>query len=412
MEEIGTRDMNLEMISKPIQIGKRTAPNRIVNQPMECNDGDSSGNPTEMTFRRYRNLAEGGAGMIFVESLTISYESRARKNQLKISEENAKDLERLVRGMKQVNPKSLVLFQINHAGRMSQEAFSKVVSIYPTANSNIHVLTEKEIEEIGERFVRGAVIAKQVGADGIDFKHCHGYFCGEMLRPANGRPDRFGGSFENRTRFFKETALKMKSALGQDGFLIGTRYSIYEGIPGGVGTTGPQEVIEDLSEGLALAKMVAEMGMDFINVSAGIPAITPEIVRPSKNYPEGVYRHFGWAKGVKKLVKIPVIGSGYSYLRDGKNDLKEPDPSKKSFLFYAEKNLRDGSVDLVGIGRQSLADPLFAKKILSGDLEKVNFCIACGGCSILLRSQKEVGCTVYDKYYKRVLKETVKSKPR
>jgi len=412
MEEIGTRDMNLEMISKPIQIGKRTAPNRIVNQPMECNDGDSSGNPTEMTFRRYRNLAEGGAGMIFVESLTISYESRARKNQLKISEENAKDLERLVRGMKQVNPKSLVLFQINHAGRMSQEAFSKVVSIYPTANSNIHVLTEKEIEEIEERFVRGAVIAKQVGADGIDFKHCHGYFCGEMLRPANGRPDRFGGSFENRVRFFKETALKMKSALGQDGFLIGTRYSIYEGIPGGVGTTGPQEVIEDLSEGLALAKMVAEMGMDFINVSAGIPAITPEIVRPSKNYPEGVYRHFGWAKGVKKLVKIPVIGSGYSYLRDGKNDLKEPDPSKKSFLFYAEKNLRDGSVDLVGIGRQSLADPLFAKKILSGDLEKVNFCIACGGCSILLRSQKEVGCTVYDKYYKRVLKETVKSKPR
>jgi 2,4-dienoyl-CoA reductase-like NADH-dependent reductase (Old Yellow Enzyme family) len=412
MEEIGTRDMNLEMISKPIQIGKRTAPNRIVNQPMECNDGDSSGNPTEMTFRRYRNLAEGGAGMIFVESLTISYESRARKNQLKISEENAKDLERLVRGMKQINPKSLVLFQINHAGRMSQEAFSKVVSIYPTANSNIHVLTEKEIEEIEERFVRGAVIAKQVGADGIDFKHCHGYFCGEMLRPANGRPDRFGGSFENRTRFFKETVLKMKSALGQDGFLIGTRYSIYEGIPGGVGTTGPQEVIEDLSEGLALAKMVAEMGMDFINVSAGIPAITPEIVRPSKNYPEGVYRHFGWAKGVKKLVKIPVIGSGYSYLRDGKNDLKEPDPSKKSFLFYAEKNLRDGSVDLVGIGRQSLADPLFAKKILSGDLEKVNFCIACGGCSILLRSQKEVGCTVYDKYYKRVLKETVKSKPR
>jgi len=409
MEEIGTREMNLEMISKPIQIGKRTAPNRIVNQPMECNDGDSSGNPTELTFRRYRSLAEGGAGMIFVESLTISYESRARKNQLKISEENTKDLERLVRGMKEINPKSLVLFQINHAGRMSQEAFSKVVSIYPTANSSVHLLTEKEIEEIEERFVRGAVIAKQVGADGVDFKHCHGYFCGEMLRPANTRPDRFGGSFENRIRFFKETTLKMKSALGQDGFLVGARYSIYEGIPGGFGTTGPQEVIEDPSEGFAFAKMAEELGMDFINVSAGIPAITAEIVRPSKHYPEGVYRHFGWAGAVKKSVKIPVIGSGYSYLRDGKNDLKEPDPSKKSFLYYAEKNLKDGQVDLVGIGRQSFADPLFAKKILSGDVDKVNFCTACGGCSILLKSQKEVGCTVYDKYYKGVLKETVKS---
>jgi 2,4-dienoyl-CoA reductase-like NADH-dependent reductase (Old Yellow Enzyme family) len=131
-------------------------------------------------------------------------------------------------------------------------------------------------------------------------------------------------------------------------------------------------------------------------------------VRPTKNYPEGVYRHFGWAKAVKHLVKIPVIGSGYSYLRDGKNGLKEPDPSKKSFLYYAEKNLKDGNVDLVGIGRQSLADPLFGKKILSGDSDKINFCTACSGCSVLLTSQATVGCTVYNDYYKEVLKKVKK----
>jgi 2,4-dienoyl-CoA reductase-like NADH-dependent reductase (Old Yellow Enzyme family) len=376
---------------------------------MECNDGDAKGNPTDLTFKRYRRLAEGGSGIIFVESLTITYESRARKNQLKISDENAEVFKKLVKEMKEINPKSLIVFQINHAGRMSQGAFSRVVSIYPTADPGVHLLTEREIEEIEENFVRGAVIVKQVGADGVDFKHCHGYFCGEMLRPANTRPDRFGESFENRIRFFKEATLKMKSAVGQGGFLIGMRYSIYEGIPGGFGTSGPQEVTEDFSEAFAFAKMAEELGMDFINVSAGIPAITPEIVRPTKNFPEGVYRHFGWAGAVKKIVKIPVIGSGYSYLRDGKNDLKEPDPSKKSFLYYAEKNLQDGQVDLVGIGRQSLADPLFAKKILAGNVDEVNFCTACGGCSILLRSQKEVGCAVYDKYYKNVLKGTLRS---
>jgi len=225
-----------------------------------------------------------------------------------------------------------------------------------------------------------------------------------MLRPANIREDRFGGSFENRTRFFKENSQRIKKTVGADSFLIGSRISVYEGIPGGFGTPGPQEVVEDLSEPLAFAKMMEGLGMDYINVSAGIPAITPEIVRPSKNYPEGVYRHFGWAKAVKKLVKIPVIGSGYSYLRDGKNDLKEPDPSKKSFLYWAEKNLKEGHVDLVGIGRQSLADPLFAKKSFSGNSDQINFCTACGGCSVLLRSQKEVGCTVYNDYYKEVLK--------
>jgi 2,4-dienoyl-CoA reductase-like NADH-dependent reductase (Old Yellow Enzyme family) len=400
--------MNLEILSSPIKVGKKIAPNRIVNQPMECNDGDGSGNPTELTFRRYRNLAEGEAGMIFVESLTITYESRSRKNQLKISEENAEGLERLVKEMKAINKKSLILFQTNHSGRISPAAFSKVVSLYPTGDPNIHLLTEEEIEKIGEKFVKASIIAKQVGADGIDFKHCHGYLCGEMLRPANIRKDRFGGSFENRTRFFREVTERIKKAVGGNDFLLGARYSMYEGIPGGLGSSGPEEVTEELFEPLRFTKMIEDSGMDYVNVSAGIPAITPEIVRPTKNYPEGVYRHFGWAKAVKHLVKIPVIGSGYSYLRDGKNGLKEPDPSKKSFLYYAEKNLKDGHVDLVGIGRQSLADPLFAKKILSGDLDKVNFCTACGGCSILLRSQKEVGCTVYNKYYKEVLKELKK----
>jgi 2,4-dienoyl-CoA reductase-like NADH-dependent reductase (Old Yellow Enzyme family) len=376
---------------------------------MECNDGDSEGNTTPLTLRRYRNLAQGGAGIIVVESLTLSYESRARKNQLKISEETARGLEKLVKEMREVNPKPLILFQINHSGRMSGAAFSKVVSLYPTGNPSIHFLAEKEIEEIGEKFVKASVIAKQVGADGIDFKHCHGYLCGEMLRPANIRQDRFGGNFENRTRFFRETTERMKKAVGGNDFLLGARYSVYEGIPGGLGTSGPEEVTEELFEPLRFAKMAEELGMNYINVSAGIPAITPEIVRPTKSFPEGVYRHFGWAKAVKKLVKIPVIGSGYSYLRDGKNDLKEPNSSKKSFLYYAEKNLKDGYVDLVGIGRQSLADPLFAEKILSGEIEKISFCTACGGCSVLLTSQNQVGCTVYQEYYRKVLREAKKA---
>jgi len=400
--------MNPEMLSFPIRIGKRMAPNRIVNQPMECNDGDASGKPTELTFQRYRRLAEGHAGIIVVESMTLSYESRARKNQLKISEETAPTLERLVREMKQINSESLILFQINHSGSVSNPTFSKVVSLYPRKDQSIHVLTEEEIEEIGELFVKAAVLAKQAGADGIDFKHCHGYLCGEMLRPANVRSDRFGGSFENRTRFFREVTEKIKKGVGGNDFLLGARYSVYEGIPGGLGTSGPEEVTEELFEPLRFAKMIEDSGMHYVNVSAGIPAITHEIVRPTKSYPEGVYRHFGWAKAVKHLVTIPVIGSGYSYLRDGKNGLKEPDPSKKSFLYYAGKNLKDGHVDLVGIGRQSLADPLFAKKILSGDSDKINFCTACGGCSILLISQATVGCVVYDDYYKDVLKKVKK----
>ena len=400
----------MDILGSPVKIGQRIAPNRLVNQPMEGNNADEAGNPTELTCERYRKLAEGGAGIIFLEALTISRGSRARKNQLGIYEQTAARLEKLVKEMKGINRESLILMQITHSGRQSGAGFSKVVSVYPTEDPAIHVLSADEIEEIGDDFARAAVIARQVGADGIDFKQCHGYLGAEMLRPANIRKDRFGGSFENRTRFFTETLDKIKKTVGTGAFLLGARFSVYEGIPGGFGTPGPGEVIEDLSESLALVRVMEKSGVDYINVSAGIPAITPEIVRPTKNYPEGVYRHFGWARAMKKQARVPIIGSGYTYLRDGKNDLKESDPVKKSFLYWAEKNLKEGVGDMVGIGRQSLADPLFAKKILSGRTPEINYCITCGGCSALLRSQAQTGCAIFSDYYKKTLKEVQRMK--
>jgi 2,4-dienoyl-CoA reductase-like NADH-dependent reductase (Old Yellow Enzyme family) len=113
---------------------------------------------------------------------------------------------------------------------------------------------------------------------------------------------------------------------------------------------------------------------------------------------------------MKKQVRVPIISSGYTYLRDGKNDLKETDPAKKSFLYWAEKTLKEGICDLVGIGRQSLADPLFAKKMIEGKASEVNYCIACGSCSQLLRAQAQTGCPIYFEYYKKLLKEIQKTR--
>jgi len=99
-----------------------------------------------------------------------------------------------------------------------------------------------------------------------------------------------------------------------------------------------------------------------------------------------------------------------TFLRDGKNDLKEPDPGKKNFLYWAEKNMKQGLCDMVGIGRQSLADPLFAKKILGGKSAEVNYCLACGGCSLLLGHQAQAGCVVYFDFYKKRLQEFQRKK--
>jgi 2,4-dienoyl-CoA reductase-like NADH-dependent reductase (Old Yellow Enzyme family) len=403
--------MQAKTLSTPIPIGKKTAPNRFVNHPMECNDADTSGNPTDLTLKRYRLLAEGGAGMIMAESMTISPESRSRKNQLQITERNRNGLAGLVKEMKTVNDRSLIIFQINHSGNVSNGSFSKVVSYYPTDDPAVTLLSDDDMEKIQQRFVEAAVIAHEAGADGIDFKQCHGYLCGQLLRPANTKPGRYGGSFENRTRFFRETAEKIKHAVNDDTFILGARFSFYEGLRGGFGTAGLNAVAEDPAEPTAFVRMMEAAGCHFISVSGGIPVFTAEITRPSKNYPLGVYRHFSWTETVRRAVNLPIIGSGYSYLRNGKNRLPEHEPEKKSLLYWAEKNVQNGHADLVGIGRQSLADPLFAKKVFSGDTDGIDYCTACGNCSLLLKSQARVGCTVFDPFYRdelRILKRANK----
>lgn len=406
--------MNLGTLASPIKLGSKTAPNRLVNHPMECNDADRFGNPTELTLKRYRRLGEGGAGMIHIEALSVSHDSRSRKNQMEIREQNAEALAKLVTSIRDVNDESLIIFQINHSGNISNGKFSKVVSYCPVGDPSIHVLSDEEVEGIKEKFVKAALISSQVGADGIDFKQCHGYWCAQLLRPANIRQGRYGGSFENRTRFFRETAEKIREKIDDDTFIFGARFSFYEGIVGGFGTAGPNEVVEDPTEPLAFARIIQEAGFHFISISGGVPILTGEITRPTKRYPEGVYRHFTWAEAVKGFVNIPIIGSGYSYLRNGKNNLVGNDPVKKSIVYWAKKNTDAGRVDLIGVGRQSLADPLFVKKVLAGRFEDIKYCTACGGCSLLLSSQARVGCTVHDEFYRKELRNirTVKSPSR
>jgi 2,4-dienoyl-CoA reductase-like NADH-dependent reductase (Old Yellow Enzyme family) len=391
------------ILSQPIDIGGRTALNRIVYQSMEANDADERGRPTDNTFRRYRRFAAGGPGIIFLEAITVSHESRGRVNQLRINEDTADSLGELVAAMKGENPGPLVLFQITHDGRQSG-GFSRVVSVYPAEDPSIELLTAQELQDIGDQFARAAAIARSVGADGIDFKHCHGYLCCEMLRPANRREDEYGGSFENRTRFFRETLAKIKEEVNDPSFILGCRISAHEPQPGGFGTAGPASDREDLSETVAFARLMETEGMHYVNVSAGRPLSVP-----AKDMPEAVFHHFRMTEEVKKSVDLPVIGSAYSLLRDGDNRLEGTDPHKKSFRYWAERNIEEGRVDMVGLGRQSFADPLFAGKFLSS-AEEIDYCTLCNGCFKLLHHQVESGCAVYDEYYRTLLKEVSKDR--
>jgi 2,4-dienoyl-CoA reductase-like NADH-dependent reductase (Old Yellow Enzyme family) len=376
------------ILFSPVTIKDKTAPNRFTAQAMEGNDG--AGGPSERTLERYRNLARGRWGLVISEALSVSETSLARVNGMILNRKNLGGFKRLVEIFKRENPRGLLFFQLTHSGERSG-AFSERVNL---SGGECRRLSDGEIENIKNSFIEAALLAEEAGADGIDFKMCHGYLGAEMLRPSNVREDRWGGSFENRTRLLREGVEAIRRRSGN--FILGSRLSLYEGIRGGCGTGGPDELIEDLSEMLDVVRLMDDLGMDYVNVSAGIPALTGAITRPTAPSKYLAYHHLRYTKTVKGLVSrenrgLRVIGSAYSSYR-----AEAPAVMKEM--------LDKGYTDLCGFGRQIFADPLTPEKHRNG--EAVNWCVLCSGCSRLMAAQLNDGCVVYNDYYKSVMKNS------
>ncbi|MCL1992886.1 MAG: hypothetical protein FWG66_08050 [Spirochaetes bacterium] len=378
-----------EKIFESLKIKNKTAPNRLLAQAMEGNDCENGGQPSERTIARYAKFGEGGWGTMIVEACSVIETSLARVNGMIVSEKNLERIKRLTDAFKKNNSEGLLLLQLTHSGQNSG-SFSDNTTLMPQENKRL--LSGDEIAKIRDRFIEGALLAEKAGMDGIDLKMCHGYLGGEMLRPSNLREDGWGGSFENRTRFFREVVQGVKSGMKGSGFILGSRLSVYEGIRGGCGTAAHDEIVEDLGQMHDIIRLMDDLGMDYVNVSAGIPTMTGIITRPTEPSKFLVLHHLRYTKGVKDIVrkegrKIKVVGSAYSTYKAGSMDV-------------AQEMLAKDYVDLCGFGRQTFADPLTPKKLAKG--ESINWCVLCSGCTKLMISQVNDGCIVYDDYYKEI----------
>ncbi len=393
----------IDYLKRPIRIHSKTAPNRIVYHPTECNDADADGNPSDLTLERYRNFAEGAPGLIFVEACGVTRESRGRKNQLSALRQNVEGLKRIVRTIREVDPGIVILFQISHDGRRCGR-FSRVVSVYPSGDPTIEVLSTRELVAVEDMFAESAAVVEEAGGDGIDFKNCNGYLASEVLNPANDRNDGYGGSFENRTRFFRETTAKMKAKVSPS-FILGARISTIT-TSGGFGSAA-ESGEEDLSEFLSFARLMEEAGMHYVSVHVSNVSYFADVwvQMPTHKNPEDVFVHFRLTKAVKEQVGIPVMVAGFSYLRDGKNKLPGEKAEEKSFVYWAERILRAGETDMVGVSRQSLADGQFACKILQERFGDIKWCTSCNHCFRLVVNQYRAGCTVHDSRYKEIFRQ-------
>ena len=228
--------MKENVLLSPIKIGRRNCVNRFMIQAMECADALENGDPSERTIERYSNLFAGEAGLVTLEAITITDECRARDDQLSIMPRNVKALGKMIEGLKKINPDTLIVFQLTHSGELSNPDFSRRITVKPLYGYGGELVTEEEMDKIMDEFVLAAKITHDIGADGIDLKLCHGYLGSQVLRPYNDRKWKYGGSWENRSRWAFELYERINKEVNDPDFLIGSKISAWEGFPGGFGT--------------------------------------------------------------------------------------------------------------------------------------------------------------------------------
>mgnify|MGYP003289768889 CR=1 FL=1 len=398
----------VSVLGTPVQIGKKTVPNRLACQAMEGCDGTADGSPDELTIRRYDRFAKGGAGMIWFEATAVMREGRANPRQLWIHQNNIDKFKREVERIKQKAVKEngfepLVIMQATHSGRYSKPdgapapliAYNNPIFEKDNPIDKSRIVTDEYIDTVKEALIEASLLAEKAGFDGVDIKACHRYLNCELLSAFN-REGRYGGSLENRTRLLRESISGAKEVCGKD-FIVSSRLNVYDGFPYpyGFGVSKDGSTAFDPTEPVWLLKELEKSGVELLNITMGNPYFNPHVNRPfaSGGYEidehplEGVARMLNGTAELKKQVpNIKIISSALSYL-----GVAAPN--------VAAGYIENGGFDIAGFGRTIFAYPDFAKDIINdGSMKKEKLCICCSKCTHIMRCPGGTpGCVIRDK---------------
>lgn len=362
--------MDFQALFQPGNIGRVILKNRLTVPAMLTCYANGDGSLSERFIRYYEERAIGGFSLIVTEDTAVTPAGAGFPCLPGIWHES--QLFGHAEMVKRVHAHDAKIFcQIYHAGR---ECSRKVSGLQPVAPSAIpdpvirevpHELDAGEIRHLQRAFVNAAIRAAEVGYDGVELHGAHGYLINQFLSPfSNRRIDEYGGTFENRMRFLLEILQGIKQHVPHE-FAVTCKLSCDEFVPGGI----------DLAEACRIAQTLEVHGCDGIVASGGVYASGHRISAPYYQ-PGGCFSHL--AAGLREAVQIPIIAI---------NRIHSPE--------IADHILRDGKADFVAIGRASMADPAFPRKIRQHRCDTIIPCIACDqGCQGRVGKGLPVSCLV------------------
>jgi 2,4-dienoyl-CoA reductase (NADPH2) len=338
----------------PLRIGSLTVTNRIVFAAHLTNYATEDGLPSGQHAAYYAARAAGGAGLIITEEHSTHptdwpYEKLIHGFHPEVIPGYRRITEAVhAHGVP-------ILAQINHNGGQAASMYTRrpVWAPSPVPDPLFREVPKAvdagEISEIVSGYALVADHCIRGGFDGIELQCSHSSIVRGFLSPAtNRRTDGYGGSLANRARLLLEIVTGVRDAIGPER-VLGVRLCGDELIEGG--TT--------IDDAVAVARMVEDSdAVDYINTSIGVATATLFMIEASMQIPPG-YSMF-IPSAIRQAVDLPVVGVGR---------FKDP--------LQADRALREGQCDLVGVVRGQIADADFAAKARAGHATDIRSCLSC-----------------------------------
>jgi 2,4-dienoyl-CoA reductase-like NADH-dependent reductase (Old Yellow Enzyme family) len=351
--------------------------NRVAMPPLTTNYGSPDGIVTDDIIQFYQERSRD-VGLVIVEASAVRADGRILRGSLGLWEDGQLvGMSHLADSIKKLGAAAVV--QINHAGARCFPGGGEMQGASPSGfafRPDVAPLTMSpaQIDQMVADFADAAGRATEAGFDGVEIHGAHFYLISQFLSPlTNHRNDRYGGDARARATLALEVLKATRQRLGRS-YPIFFRFNAVEKVEGG----------QTLEDALMVSKLMADEGVDALDVSLVANSSWNEVEDQrflvassalSKKQPAGA--NVSLTAAVKEPTGLPVIAVG-----------------KLGVGNVAGESVRDLPIDIVAIGRQMIADPEAAGKILAGKSSEIVPCEECMTCFATIGGGKPMACEV------------------
>ena len=344
----------MSLLFTPGKIGNLEIPNRIVRSATaELMANDLDGSPGERLKSLWVELAKGGTGLIISGHMYVHPSGKCHPEMTGIySDELIPALKECVDAVHSAG--GLIAAQINHGGmQCDREAVDGTIA--PSALHEDFLeqpageISTGEIEMLVDAYGQAARRSREAGFDAVQLHAAHGYLINQFISPyTNRRSDKWGGDLGGRTRFLREVMHAVRGQVGRE-YLVFIKFGMEDGVEGGLSA----------EEGAEVIALMAEMGLDAIEISGGVRAnsVRKGIRNPAR---EAYFRHL--VHLARRKTDLPLIMVGGMRSKAVMEDV-----------------LSSGDADFIAMCRPLINEPNFPNLLKAGRQE-VSGCISSSNC--------------------------------